>query len=89
VAEDHQTHNAMALVRKNAALLVKDNEALDDLLPTALGLLHSPDKISQLQHNIESMALRNASQIICDEIYRVSERSDKSPSPEERDLGRG
>lgn len=73
VAEDHQTHNAMALVRRNAALIVKDNEAIDELMPTALGLLNSPDRLEQLQQNIESMALRNASQIICDEIYRVAE----------------
>jgi UDP-N-acetylglucosamine--N-acetylmuramyl-(pentapeptide) pyrophosphoryl-undecaprenol N-acetylglucosamine transferase len=71
VAEDHQTHNAMALVRKNAALLVKDNEAIDDLLPTALGLLHSPDKVKQLEKNAEAMALRNAAQVICDEIYKL------------------
>ena len=71
VAEDHQTHNAMALVRKNAAMLVKDNEAIDDLLPTALGLLHSPDKVKQLEKNAKAMALRNAAQVICDEIYKL------------------
>ncbi len=71
VAENHQTHNAMALVRRNAALLVKDSEALDDLLPTALGLLNSPDKLKQLEKNAEAMALRNAAQVICDEIYKL------------------
>jgi UDP-N-acetylglucosamine--N-acetylmuramyl-(pentapeptide) pyrophosphoryl-undecaprenol N-acetylglucosamine transferase len=71
VAEDHQTHNAMALVRKNAALLVKDNEALDDLLPTTLALLHSPDRVKELEKNAEAMALRNAAQVICDEIYKL------------------
>ena len=71
VAEDHQTHNAMALVRKNAAMLVKDSEALDDLLPTALGLVHSPERMEQLSKNAEAMALRNAAQIICDEIYKL------------------
>ncbi len=71
VAEDHQTHNAMALVRKGAALLVKDSEALDELLPTALALLQSPDRIQQLEKNALAMALTNASQIICDEIYKV------------------
>ena len=71
VAEDHQTHNAMALVRKKAAMLVKDSEALDDLLPTALGLLHSPERMEQLSKNAEAMALRNAAQIICDEIYKL------------------
>jgi UDP-N-acetylglucosamine--N-acetylmuramyl-(pentapeptide) pyrophosphoryl-undecaprenol N-acetylglucosamine transferase len=71
VAEDHQTHNAMALVRKKAALIVKDNEALDDLLPTALGLVHSPERMAELSKNAEAMALRNAAQIICDEIYKL------------------
>ena len=71
VAEDHQTHNAMALVRRNAALMVKDSEALDELLPTALGLLHSPNRIKELERNAEAMALRNAAQIICDEIYKL------------------
>jgi hypothetical protein len=61
----------MALVRRNAALLVKDSEALDELLPTAMGLLKSPDKLKQLEKNAEAMALRNAAQVICDEIYKL------------------
>ena len=71
VAEDHQTHNAMALVRKDAALLVKDADALDELLPTAIGLLKSPERIARLEKNAEAMALRNAAQVICDEVYKL------------------
>ncbi len=71
VAEDHQTHNAMALVRKDAALLVKDADALDELLPTAIGLLGSPERIATLEKNAEAMALRNAAQVICDELYKL------------------
>ncbi len=71
VAEDHQTHNAMALVRKDAALLVKDADALDELLPTAIGLLGSPERIARLEKNAEAMALRNAAQVICDEVYKL------------------
>ena len=71
VAEDHQTHNAMALVRKDAAMLVKDADAIDDLLPTAMGLLASPDRIARLEKNAGNMALRNAAQVICDEIYKL------------------
>ena len=70
VAEDHQTHNAMALVRKDAALLVKDADAPAELLPTAIGLLHSPERIATLEKNAEKMALRNAAQVICDEVYK-------------------
>ncbi|MBQ7272336.1 MAG: hypothetical protein IJR12_01830, partial [Bacteroidales bacterium] len=89
VAEDHQTHNAMALVRREAALLVKDSEAIDELLPTAIGLLGSPLKLASLSKNARAMAITNSSQIICDEIYRVLGAKRQSPSPEERDLGRG
>ena len=71
VAEDHQTHNAMALVRKEAAMLVKDNEAIDELLPTAIALLHSPDRREKLQKNARAMALTDAAQVICDEIYKL------------------
>ena len=71
VAEDHQTHNAMALVRREAALLVKDAEAIDELLPTALGLLKNPEKMAALAKNAEAMALRNAAQVICDEVYKL------------------
>jgi UDP-N-acetylglucosamine--N-acetylmuramyl-(pentapeptide) pyrophosphoryl-undecaprenol N-acetylglucosamine transferase len=73
VAEDHQTHNAMALVRKDAAMLVKDSDAVDELLPTALALLQSPERIKQLEKNARGMALTNAAKIICDEIYKVLE----------------
>jgi len=71
VAEDHQTHNAMALVRKDAAMLVKDSDAIDELLPTAIGLLNSPERIAKLEKNAEGMALRNAAKVICDEIYKL------------------
>ena len=71
VAEDHQTHNAMALVRKEAAMLVKDAEAVDELLPTAIDLTNTPERIATLERNAEAMALRNAAQVICDEIYKL------------------
>ena len=71
VAEDHQTHNAMALVRRDAALLIKDAEAVDELLSTAVGLLHNEEKRKSLEKNIEAMALRNAAQMIADEVYKL------------------
>lgn len=71
VAEDHQTHNAMALVRKDAALLVKDSEAVGKLLPVALELLGDEEKIALLEKNALGMALREAGQIIADEVYSL------------------
>ena len=72
VAEDHQTHNAMALVRRDAALIVKDAEAPEKLLATAMDLLKDPERISTLEANAEKMALRDAAQVICDQAYKLA-----------------
>ena len=61
----------MALVRKDAALSVKDAEAGEKLLPAALDLLGNPEKIAAMEKNILKLALVNAAQIICDEAYKL------------------
>ena len=71
VAEDHQTHNAMALVRKDAGLIVRDAEAAKQLLPTALGLLHDPERIRQIERNVAPLARLDAAQTIVDEVYKL------------------
>ena len=71
VAEDHQTHNAMALVRRDAALIVKDAEAPEKLLATAVELLGDPERIARLEENAGKMALTEAAQVICDEAYKL------------------
>ncbi len=71
VAEDHQTHNAMALVRKNAALIVRDAEAAEKLLPTALGLLHDEARIREIERNVAPLARLDAAQTIVDEVYKL------------------
>lgn len=74
VAEDHQTHNAMALVRRDAAMIVKDSEAPQSLLPTALGLLGDREKIESMERNIAALALPDAGRSIAEEVYKVLER---------------
>lgn len=69
VAEDHQTHNAMALVNKDAALIVKDSEAKEKMMRSALNLLREPARIAMLEENAGKMALPDAAQKIADEIY--------------------
>ena len=71
VAEDHQTHNAMALVRKDAALMVKDSEAPEKLMPTALELVSDEARQMALEENILKLALPDAAGTICDEVYRL------------------
>ena len=71
VTEDHQTHNAMALVNKDAALIVKDAEASEKLMATACSLIEDQERVAALEQNIGKLALRDAAQTIVDEIYKV------------------
>ena len=71
VAEDHQTHNAMALVNKDAALLVRDSEAEERLMPEACALLNDSEKTAGLEKNISKLAKRNAAQTIAEEVYKT------------------
>ena len=71
VAEDHQTHNAMALVNKEAAVLVKDSEAVEKLLPPACSLIENPERIALLEKNIATLAKTDAAMTIAKEVYRV------------------
>ena len=71
VAEDHQTHNAMALVRKDAAIMVKDADAEEKLMKTACDLIGNENQIALMEKNIAALALREAAMTIADEIYRI------------------
>ena len=71
VAEDHQTHNAMALVRKDAAMMVKDGEAVETLMKTACDLIENKENITLMECNIAGLALREAAMTIADEVYRI------------------
>lgn len=71
VAEDHQTHNAMALVSKDAAVLVKDAEAAQKLLPTAMELIHDSERIARIEKNALKLAKLDAAQTIVDEVYKL------------------
>lgn len=71
VAEDHQTHNAMALVRKDAAMMVKDSDAAEKLMPAACALIEDVEKTALLENNIAKLALRDAAMTIADEVYRI------------------
>lgn len=74
VAEDHQTHNAMALVHKDAAVLVRDVDAGKDLIPTALRLIAGADRLKQLHTHILQLALPNAAQSIAKEVIRMAQQ---------------
>jgi len=71
VSEDHQTKNAMALVEKGAALLVKDADAPQSLLKTALELLTDEPKCKMLASNISHFARPNADKDIAQEVIKL------------------
>lgn len=74
VAEDHQTHNAMALVKKEAAVLVRDAEASEKLLPTALQLLQDEKQLQKLHTNILQLAQKDSAKRIAEEVMKLIEK---------------
>jgi UDP-N-acetylglucosamine--N-acetylmuramyl-(pentapeptide) pyrophosphoryl-undecaprenol N-acetylglucosamine transferase len=74
VAEDHQTHNAMALVRRDAAILVKDVEALNKMVPTALELIKDDNRIVTLEQNILTLALPDSANLIAKEVIKLANK---------------
>lgn len=71
VAEDHQTSNAMALVKEDAAVLVKDAEARMLLMTTALALIQEPERLQTLSRNILTLAQHDSDRRIADEVIRL------------------
>jgi UDP-N-acetylglucosamine--N-acetylmuramyl-(pentapeptide) pyrophosphoryl-undecaprenol N-acetylglucosamine transferase len=73
VAEDHQTKNAMALVDKNAAELVADNDAIEQLVDKALAVLNNSDRLGTLSKNIKALAKPEATKDIATKILNLIE----------------
>ncbi|MCF6357515.1 MAG: UDP-N-acetylglucosamine--N-acetylmuramyl-(pentapeptide) pyrophosphoryl-undecaprenol N-acetylglucosamine transferase, partial [Draconibacterium sp.] len=71
VSEDHQTKNAMALVDKDAAMLVRDNEIDDKLFPTAFKVVNDFDKCNKLSEKIKTLAKPEATKTIVDEVEKL------------------
>ena len=74
VAEDHQTHNAMALVNREAAVLVRDAEAAEKLIPTALTLIEDKDKLEVLHTNVLKLAQADSATRIAKEVMALANR---------------
>ena len=74
VAEDHQTHNAMALVNKDAAVLVRDAEAAEKLIATALELLNDPKRLKTLQTTVLKLAQKDSEKRIAQEVSALAKK---------------
>jgi UDP-N-acetylglucosamine--N-acetylmuramyl-(pentapeptide) pyrophosphoryl-undecaprenol N-acetylglucosamine transferase len=70
-AEDHQTVNAQQLVNKNAAMMVKDSEALDKVVPMIIELAKDENRQAELKRNIGTLAIADADKVIADEILKT------------------
>lgn len=71
VAEDHQTKNAMALVNKYAALLVKDAEAKTKLVPLMINLMNNETEKKQMEENIGKLGVPDADEKIVNEVMKL------------------
>ena len=71
VAEDHQTKNAQALVDEDAAIMVKDTEAKETLIPSVIDLIESTETQNRLSENIKKMGRPNAAKDIANEILAL------------------
>lgn len=71
VAEDHQSKNAKAMVDNDAAVLVKDNEAKEQLINRAIELIRDEAQKDRLSKNIKAMAKPNAAEEIVEEIVKL------------------
>ena len=83
VAEDHQTHNAMALVNKNAAMMVKDVEAEKKLMGVVKALIADEKAVHTLEENILKLAKPDAGRQIADECLKLCRKSASKPEGKE------
>lgn len=70
-AEDHQTVNAMTLIKKNAALMVRDSEAMQKLVFMTIELAKDKGKQEELKNNISKLAINDADMKIAEEILKL------------------
>lgn len=76
VSEDHQTKNAMALVQRNAAVLVRDADAQQDLCREILSLITNEQKMTQCAANMAALGFPNAAEAIVAEVFAlINQRS--------------
>ena len=72
VAEDHQTKNALALSTRDAAIYIKDAEAPEILLQTAIDTVNDDAKLKSLSENVLKLALPDSANIIAKEVLNLA-----------------
>jgi UDP-N-acetylglucosamine--N-acetylmuramyl-(pentapeptide) pyrophosphoryl-undecaprenol N-acetylglucosamine transferase len=72
VSEDHQTKNAMALINIEAATMVRDIDALENLVPEVLNLLQDYDRRNLFVNNIQKLAVLNSAETIATKVLELA-----------------
>lgn len=72
VAEDHQTKNALALVNKEAAIYIKDADAVQQLIDKAISTVQQPELLNKLSTNIAQLAFKDSANTIANEVYKLA-----------------
>ena len=71
-AEDHQSGNALSLVEKGAAVMVKNEDAVKSLVATIKNLLHDESARTKMSGNIKALAVKNADERIAKKIFEIA-----------------
>lgn len=78
VSEDHQTKNAMALVEKGAAEIVRDSEAVERGMREAVALAKDEARLESLAANIAKLAIADSADRVVSEIDAEMAKTMKS-----------
>lgn len=76
-SEDHQTKNAMVLVKNDAAIHIADHEASEKLINTIVSLLNDAERRTKLEENLSSLGLNNATESIANEVLKLISDNEK------------
>ncbi len=71
VAEDHQTKNAMALVKKQAACIVPDKEAVERVFPEIDHLLAQPETMERMRQNMLHLGISDSASRVAEELINI------------------
>jgi UDP-N-acetylglucosamine--N-acetylmuramyl-(pentapeptide) pyrophosphoryl-undecaprenol N-acetylglucosamine transferase len=71
VAEDHQTQNARSLANRQAALLIRDADAVQTLIPEALALIQDQPRLNHIRQQITAIEKHHAAREIVDQLVTV------------------
>jgi UDP-N-acetylglucosamine--N-acetylmuramyl-(pentapeptide) pyrophosphoryl-undecaprenol N-acetylglucosamine transferase len=71
VAEDHQTKNAQALVQRDAAIMIRDRDARQDLIDAAIELVKQSERSARLGANIKELGKPDATTAIVEQILNI------------------